>query len=196
MFFREAISQGVVKVGLVDLQYPRFYLGKPYHFARRFYGPKGAKAGRSSKNEKLDRFYYYYLNSPELPFSKTVSEQEHIAQLDSIPKSRPLVLDSEKVQVYDTKLGQVSDSAAYLYLTDGRTIQTSKIYFESNGCYYFGEGVKRDIYKIAARWTFHLCNDSRHQACTDHAALQKSSAFCYASSLIKHFEIQMVILVT
>jgi hypothetical protein len=150
MFFREAISQGVVKVGLVDLQYPRFYLGKPYHFARRFYGPKGAKAGRSSKNEKLDRFYYYYLNSPELPFSKTVSEQEHIAQLDSIPKSRPLVLDSEKVQVYDTKLGRVSDSAAYLYLTDGRTIQTSKIYFESNGCYYFGEGVKRDIYKIAA----------------------------------------------
>lgn len=149
LFFREAISQAVVKVALVDLQYPTFYLGKQYFFAQRFYSPNGVSASRTSKNEKLDRFYYYYLNSPELPFTKTLSELALDVQFDTIPKSKPLVLDSAKVQVYDTKLGQPSDSAAYLFLNNGRTIQTRKIYFESNGYYYFGAGTERNIYKIS-----------------------------------------------
>jgi hypothetical protein len=150
LFFREASSLQVVKVALVDLEYPAFYLGKDYFFASRFYGPNAANMSRTSKNEKLDRFYFYYLNSPELVFSKTLSEQQYVVKSDIIPKSRPLVLDSAKVQVYDTKLGQVDDSAAYLYLKNGKTIQTKKIYFESNGCYYFGSGVRRNVYKILA----------------------------------------------
>ena len=150
MFFREAISQAVVKVALVDLQYPTFYLGKPYFFTHRFYGPKGAEASRSSKNEKLDRFYYYYFNAQELPFSKSVLQQELVAKLDTIQESKPLDLDSEKVQVYDAAIGHISDDSAYLYLNDGQTIQTRKIYFEANGFYYFGSGTKRNIYKISA----------------------------------------------
>lgn len=143
MFFREAISQAVVKVALVDLQYPTFYLGKPYFFAQRFYGPNGAEASRSSKYEKLDRFYYYYLNAQELPFSKTAPQQELVAKLDTIQESKPLHLDSEKVQVYDAAIGHISEDSAYLYLNNGQTIQTRKIYFEANRFYYFGSGTKR-----------------------------------------------------
>jgi hypothetical protein len=181
MFFREAISQGVVKVALVDLQYPTFYLGKPYFFAQRFYGPKGAEASLSSKNEKLDRFYYYYLNAQELPFSKTAPQQELFAKLDTIQESKPLDLDSEKVQVYDSAIGHISDDSAYLYLNDGQTIQTRKIYFESNGFYYFGSGTKRDIYKISASMV-----DSLHaQAPIDQLDLANRKSYGFAGGLMQ-----------
>jgi hypothetical protein len=181
MFFREVISQAVVKVGLVDLQYPTFYLGKPYHFARRFYGPKGADASRSSKNEKLDRFYYYYLNAQELPFSKTAPQQELIAKLDTIQESKPLDLDSEKVQVYDSAIGHISDDSDYLYLNHGQTIQTRKIYFESNGFYYFGSGTKRNIYKIAVSKV-----DSLHcLAPIDHLDLANRKGYGCVGSLMQ-----------
>jgi hypothetical protein len=181
MFFREAISQAVVKVALVDLQYPTFYLGNPYFFAQRFYGPNVANATRTSKNKKLDRFYFYYLNSPELPFTKTVQELVLDVKLDTIPQSEPLVLDSEKVQVYDTKLGQHADSAAYLYLNNGRTIQTRKIYFESNGFYYFGAGTKRNIYKISASMV-----DSLHcPAPIKHLDLAKRKGYGFSGGLMQ-----------
>ena len=58
LFFREARSQQVVKVALRDVKPPDFSTGIKYYFAERFYGPNGSKAIRTSKNEKLDRFYY------------------------------------------------------------------------------------------------------------------------------------------
>ncbi|MFM8963458.1 MAG: hypothetical protein ACKOGD_06405, partial [Sphingomonadales bacterium] len=87
LFFREAVSQQVVKVSVKDLQRTSIYVGQEYAFANRFYGPGGATASRTSKNEKLDRFYYYYLNSPELKFSKAASvlpiEQTEMELTDS-----------------------------------------------------------------------------------------------------------------
>ena len=80
LFYREARSQLVVKTSLKDLQRPTFYLGQDYAFANRFYGPEGPTASRTSKNEKLDRFYYYYLNSPELKFNKVAPISEPKAQ--------------------------------------------------------------------------------------------------------------------
>lgn len=133
LFFREATSQSVFKISKKDLKTPEFDLGQDYSFAYRFYGPEGAKARRTSKNEKLDRFYYYYLNSPELKFAKQATTQD---QMVNFTTGTPITASF------------YSAIQPHILLKSGQVLRPEKVYFLSEGQLYFGHGVKKNIYKI------------------------------------------------
>ena len=137
LFFREALSQQVVKVALTDLQIPGFYLGTRYTFAARFYGPGGETASRTSKNEKLDRFYYYYLNAPELRFSKEAPQKEVLQEIkqEVVQKEQPITSNYSALQ-------------PQIVLRNGCVLHPEKLYFLSDGQLYFGNGVSNNIYKV------------------------------------------------
>jgi hypothetical protein len=139
LFFREAISQQVVKVALRDLQIPGFYLGTRYTFADRFYGPNGASVSRTSKNEKLDRFYFYYLNAPELRFTKVGLVSDNVVSTVTEEKSKPTPVVNR--QSYSALQPQI-------VLKNGCVLQPEKLYFLSEGQLYFGNGVSNNIYKV------------------------------------------------
>lgn len=133
LFFREALSQQVVKVALTDLQIPGFYLGTRYNFVERFYGPDGANASRTSKNEKLDRFYYYYLNAPELKFTKVALVNEKEDKKTPTPAGNSPSYSALQPQIV---------------LKNGCVLHPEKLYFLSEGQLYFGNGVRDNIYKV------------------------------------------------
>lgn len=133
LFFREAISQQVVKVALFDLQFPNFYLGPKFNFADRFYGPDGANASRTSKNENLDRFYYYYLNAPELKFTKVALFNQKDDDSNPMPAGNSPSYSALRPQIL---------------LKNGCVIYPEKFYFLSDGQLYFGNGVRNNIYKV------------------------------------------------
>lgn len=150
LFLREASSQQVVKVALTDLQIPGFYLGTRYTFAARFYGPDGANASRTSKNEKLDRFYYYYLNAPELNFTKVTLENEKedvtTTKVDTPPPSTGAVIKSNPTPEENSQ--SYSALRPQILLKNGCVIYPEKFYFLSDGQLYFGNGVRNNIYKV------------------------------------------------
>lgn len=150
LFLREASSQQVVKVALTDLQTPGFYLGTRYTFAARFYGPDGPNASRSSKNEKLDRFYYYYLNAPELKFTKVTLENEKedvtTTKVDTPPPSTGAVIKSNPTPEENSQ--SYSALRPQILLKNGCVIYPEKFYFLSDGQLYFGNGVRNNIYKV------------------------------------------------
>ena len=150
LFFREALSQQVVKVALTDLQIPGFYIGTKYTFAARFYGPDGANASRSSKNEKLDRFYYYYLNAPELNFTKVTLENEKedvtTTKVDTPPPSTGAVIKSNPTPEENSQ--SYSALRPQIVLRNGCVLHPEKLYFLSDGQLYFGNGVRDNIYKV------------------------------------------------
>lgn len=139
LFFREARSQQVVKVALTDLQVPEFFLGSRYTFANRFYGPDGANASRTSKNEKLDRFYYYYLNAPELRFTKVAQVSDTLRPTSAEEKSSPI--PTIKSQPYAALKPQI-------LLKNGCIIYPEEFYFLSDGQLYFGNGIRDNVYKV------------------------------------------------
>ena len=152
LFFREALSQTVVKVAKNDLQTPQFYLGTTYYFANRFYGLGGETASRTSKNEKLDRFYYYYLNAPELRFSKEAPQKEASEvpskAIDTIvPKPMPTPQRETQQQVL-TSTGSFSSVKPHILMKSGCVFVPEKFYFLSDGQLYFGNGVRDNIYKV------------------------------------------------
>ena len=150
LFFREAISQQVVKVALTDVKVPSFYLGTEYNFATRFYGPNGANASRTSKNEKLDRFYYYYLNAPELSFTKVVLVNGN----DSVTTSKvdtSTIPTAPEIKSNSTPAGNSPYYSALqpqIVLRNGCVLHPEKLYFLSDGQLYFGNGVRDNIYKV------------------------------------------------
>ena len=150
LFLREALSQQVVKIALTDLQIPGFYLGTRYTFAARFYGPDGANASRSSKNEKLDRFYYYYLNAPELSFTKVALENEKedvtTTKVDTPPPSTGAVIKSNPTPEENSQ--SYSALRPQILLKNGCVIYPEKFYFLSDGQLYFGNGVRNNVYKV------------------------------------------------
>lgn len=150
LFFREAQSQQVVKVALSDLRIPDFYLGTRYTFADRFYGPNGANASRTSKNEKLDRFYYYYLNAPALSFTKVavVSEKE-VATTSKVDTPTPST--GSEIKSNSTPAGNSPYYSAIqpqIVLRNGCVLHPEKLYFLSDGQLYFGNGIRNNIYKV------------------------------------------------
>lgn len=150
LFFREAQSQQVVKVALSDLRIPDFYLGTRYTFADRFYGPNGPNAGRTSKNEKLDRFYYYYLNAPALSFTKValVSEKE-VATTSKVDTPTPST--GSEIKSNSTPAGNSPYYSAIqpqIVLRNGCVLHPEKLYFLSDGQLYFGNGIRNNIYKV------------------------------------------------
>ncbi|MFM7644123.1 MAG: hypothetical protein ACKO5N_04965 [Sphingomonadales bacterium] len=149
LFFREAISQQVVKVSVKDLQRTSIYIGQDYAFANRFYGPGGATASRTSKNEKLDRFYYYYLNSPELKFSKAASvlpiEQTEMELTDSTAAHQE-TLPVTSIPVQNTK--PRSALRPQIVLKNGGILYPENFYFLSDGQLYFGNGVRENVFKV------------------------------------------------
>lgn len=147
LFFREAVSQQVVKLALADIQRPSFYLGTTYYFAERFYGPNGANAKRTSKNEKLDRFYYYYLNAPELPINKTAPLQEltTISDTSSIRQTETISTPKEEATNTSTFYSVIKP---HILLKNGQVLRPEKVYFLSEGQLYFGKGVRDNIYKV------------------------------------------------
>ena len=161
LFFREALSQTVVKVAKNDLQTPQFYLGNIYYFANRFYGPGGETASRTSKNEKLDRFYYYYLNAPELRFLKEVPKvvsqnqtpqtetlQEKLKVVDTIVPTPTPTPQRETPQQVLTSTGSFSSVKSHILMKSGCVFVPEKFYFLSDGQLYFGNGVRDNIYKV------------------------------------------------
>lgn len=161
LFFREALSQTVVKVAKNDLQTPQFYLGTTYYFADRFYGPGGKTASRTSKNEKLDRFYYYYLNAPELRFLKEVPKvvsqnqtpqtetlQEKLKVVDTIVPTTTPTPQRETQQQFLTSTGSFSSVKPHILMKSGCVFVPEKFYFLSDGQLYFGNGVRDNIYKV------------------------------------------------
>ena len=150
LFFREAPSQQVVKVALTDLQIPGFYLGTKYTFAARFYGPNGANASRTSKNEKLDRFYYYYLNAPELGFTKValVNEKEDVTTSKVDTPTPPTASEVKSNPMPAGNSQSYSALQPQIVLRNGCVLQPEKLYFLSEGQLYFGNGVRNNIYKV------------------------------------------------
>lgn len=159
LFFREAVSQQVVKLALADIQRPTFYLGTKYYFAERFYGPNGANAKRTSKNEKLDRFYYYYLHAPELPINKTAPIQgiTSISDTSAIVKTETIATSTTPTP--PTSAPAANDNPAitnsfysvikpHILLKNGQVLRPEKVYFLSEGQIYFGQGVRQHIYKV------------------------------------------------
>jgi hypothetical protein len=150
LFFREARSQQVVKVALRDVKPPDFSTGIKYYFAERFYGPNGSKAIRTSKNEKLDRFYYYYLNVPELNFTKValVNEKEDAttSKVDTPTPSSGLEIKSNPTPEGNTQ--SYSPLRPQILLKNGCVIYPEHFYFLSEGQLYFGNGVRDNIYKL------------------------------------------------
>ena len=150
LFFREVRSQQVVKVALTDLQTPGFYIGTRYTFAARFYGPDGANASRTSKNEKLDRFYYYYLNAPELSFTKVALVNEKESATTS-KVDTPTLPAAPEVKSKPTSVGSSPSFSALqpqIVLRNGCVLHPEKLYFLSEGQLYFGNGVRDNIYKV------------------------------------------------
>jgi hypothetical protein len=154
LFFREALSQQVVKVALTDLQIPGFYLGTRYVFADRFYGPGGETASRTSKNEKLDRFYYYYLNAPELRFSKEAPHKEVSQEIKTEVVQVPPSPSKQQNTQPDNKQKEQPNTSNYsalqpqIVLKNGCVLHPEKLYFLSDGQLYFGNGVSDNIYKV------------------------------------------------
>lgn len=150
LFFREAQSQQVVKVALSDLQIPNFYLGTRYTFADRFYGPDGANASRTSKNEKLDRFYYYYLNTPALSFTKVamVSEKEDATTSKVDTPTSPTAPEENSNPTPAGNSPSYSALQPQIVLRNGCVLHPEKLYFLSDGQLYFGNGVRDNIYKV------------------------------------------------
>lgn len=150
LFFREARSQQVVKVALQDLQPPNFFIGSRYTFAARFYGPNSLKANRNAKNEKLDRFYYYYLNVPELNFTKValVNEKEDAttSKVDTPIPSTGSEIKSNPTPEWNTQ--SYSPLRPQILLKNGCVIYPEHFYFLSEGQLYFGNGVRDNIYKL------------------------------------------------
>lgn len=158
LFFREAVSQSVVKVAKNDLQTPDFYLGSGYYFAKRFYGPGSETASRNSKNEKLDRFFYYYLNASELHFSKEAPQKE-VPQKEVPEKEVP---KKEVLQEAKTEVAQIPDHQQkeppltskysvlqpHILMKNGCVIVPENFYFLSDGQLYYGNGIKYSVYKI------------------------------------------------
>jgi hypothetical protein len=150
LFFREVRSQQVIKVALTDLQIPGFYIGTRYTFAARFYGPDGANASRTSKNEKLDRFYYYYLNAPELSFTKVALVNEKESATTS-KVDTPTLPAAPEVKSKPTSVGSSPSFSALqpqIVLRNGCVLHPEKLYFLSEGQLYFGNGVRDNIYKV------------------------------------------------
>jgi len=150
LFLREALSQQVVKIALTDLQIPGFYLGTRYTFAARFYGPDGANASRSSKNEKLDRFYYYYLNAPELSFTKVAlvngNDSVTTTKVDTPPPSTGSEIKSNATSAGNSPY--YSALQPQIVLRNGCVLHPEKLYFLSDGQLYFGNGVRNNVYKV------------------------------------------------
>lgn len=145
LFLREARSQQVVKIALTDLQTPGFYLGTTYTFAARFYGPDGTNASRTSKNEKLDRFYYYYLNAPELRFSKVVLASEQAAPMPISDERSTVQTLSSSETISNQRFSSIRPQ---ILLKNGGIIYPEQFYFLSDGQLYFGNGVRNNIYKV------------------------------------------------
>ena len=150
LFFREAPSQQVVKVALTDLQIPGFYLGTKYTFAARFYGPNGANASRTSKNDKLDRFYYYYLNAPELSFNKValVNKKEDAMTTKVDTPTPPTASEVKSNPMPAGNSQSYSALQPQIVLRNGCVLHPEKLYFLSEGQLYFGNGVRNNIYKV------------------------------------------------
>jgi hypothetical protein len=148
LFFREAVSQSVVKVAKNDLQTPDFYLGSSYNFANRFYGPGGEMASRNSKNEKLDRFFYYYLNASELRFSKEAPQKE-APQNEVLQEAKTEVAQIPDHQQRKPPLtSNYSVLQPHIQMKNGCVIVPEKFYFLSDGQLYYGNGIKNNVYKI------------------------------------------------
>lgn len=148
LFFREAVSQSVVKVAKNDLQTPDFYLGSSYYFAKRFYGPGGETASRNSKNEKLDRFFYYYLNASELHFSKEAPQKE-VPQKEVLQEAKIEVAQIPAHQQKEPPLtSKYSVLQPHILMKNGCVIVPENFYFLSDGQLYYGNGTKNNVYKI------------------------------------------------
>lgn len=148
LFFREAVSQSVVKVAKNDLQTPDFYLGSSYYFAKRFYGPGGETASRNSKNEKLDRFFYYYLNASELHFSKEAPQKE-VPQKEVLQEAKIEVAQIPAHQQKEPPLtSKYSVLQPHILMKNGCVIVPENFYFLSDGQLYYGNGIKYSVYKI------------------------------------------------
>lgn len=148
LFYREARSQLVVKTSLKDLQRPTFYLGQDYAFANRFYGPDGATASRTSKNEKLDRFYYYYLNSPELKFNKEAPKSEPKAQEIELVDTTKERSGPPAVEDFIQKSSPNSALRPQIVLKNGGILYPEQFYFLSDGQLYFGNGIRENVFKV------------------------------------------------
>ncbi len=148
LFYREARSQLVVKTSLKDLQRPTFYLGQDYAFANRFYGPDGATASRTSKNEKLDRFYYYYLNSPELKFNKVAPISEPKAQEIELVDTTMERSGPPAVEDFIQKSSPNSALRPQIVLKNGGILYPEQFYFLSDGQLYFGNGIRENVFKV------------------------------------------------
>lgn len=148
LFYREARSQLVVKTSLKDLQRPTFYLGQDYAFANRFYGPDGATASRTSKNEKLDRFYYYYLNSPELKFNKVAPISEPKAQEIELVDTTMERSGPPSVEDFIQKSSPNSALRPQIVLKNGGILYPEQFYFLSDGQLYFGNGIRENVFKV------------------------------------------------
>lgn len=148
LFFREARSQQVVKTSLKDLQRPTFYLGQDYAFADRFYGPGGATASKTSKNEKLDRFYYYYLNSPELKFNKAALKSEPIVQENDLADTTQEFPAPLTASDFIQKSSPNSALRPQIVLKDGGILYPEHFYFLSDGQLYFGNGIRENVFKV------------------------------------------------
>lgn len=148
LFYREARSQLVVKTSLKDLQRPTFYLGQDYAFANRFYGPDGATASRTSKNEKLDRFYYYYLNSPELKFNKLAPISEPKAQEIELVDTTMERSGPPAVEDFIQKSSPNSALRPQIVLKNGGILYPEQFYFLSDGQLYFGNGIRENVFKV------------------------------------------------
>ena len=148
LFYREARSQLVVKTSLKDLQRPTFYLGQDFAFANRFYGPGGATASRTSKNEKLDRFYYYYLNSPELKFNKEAPKSEPKAQEIELVDTTMERSGPPSVEDFIQKSSPNSALRPQIVLKNGGILYPEQFYFLSDGQLYFGNGIRENVFKV------------------------------------------------
>lgn len=148
LFFREAVSQSVVKVAKNDLQAPDFYLGSSYYFAKRFYGPGGETASRNSKNEKLDRFFYYYLNASELRFSKEAPQKEE-PEKEVLQEAKTEIAQIPDHQQKEPPLtSKYSVLQPHILMKNGCVIVPENFYFLSDGQLYYGNGIKYSVYKI------------------------------------------------
>ncbi|MEN9698865.1 MAG: hypothetical protein RLZZ301_63 [Bacteroidota bacterium] len=152
LFFREAKSQKLYKLALTDLKTPTFYLGYDYQFAQRFYGPGTENTPTTSRNKKLDRFYYYYLNSPELPITKAqvlTSKPEPIKETQAPEKQ-------VEQQTNELNLsGQAPTSVAnfrldspVIVLKNGSQIAVETFYFWSNEALFFKTKSSDITYRI------------------------------------------------
>jgi hypothetical protein len=123
-------------------------LGQDYAFANRFYGPDGPTASRTSKNEKLDRFYYYYLNSPELKFNKVAPISEPKAQEIELVDTTMERSGPPSVEDFIQKSSPNSALRPQIVLKNGGILYPEQFYFLSDGQLYFGNGIRENVFKV------------------------------------------------